>query len=226
MARTAWCSPSQLRSFLQSAGIVDDPPSTEQARLDLQAGIDAAVEWWQRQTGYRPFLADAADSTRGFDLDGSGYISFNAGLVSFTGLTVNASPYTLNQQFRLSPVNAASEGRPYTGIDLIGRFYFRWGWNPSAGASIVQVTGRWGYADVIPADAWLAVEKRAALEVLPQLTALRTGGMRAISFDDFRYEFGGGRGDPSKGGAFAGERTEWEQDCQRALSHYKRIGVA
>ena len=165
---------NDLVTYITGLGVLDDTGVIEDT--EYAAVVEAAAEELERATGYVPFLS-GADSTRYFDppgyqrrgqtLGGGRHLELGMGLVSLTSLYVDYSPssagtlLTANVDYFLEPRNAAAQGKPYEAVDFV---LPQWG-DPRS----VAITGAWGYAATVPADAWRAVLHYAAHLLRPAL---------------------------------------------------------
>lgn len=124
------------------------------ADADIQAAIDAASRAIDSQTGRR-FYADAdANQSRMFWPLNPGFCSIDD-LVTFTSLSYQGDAWTLGTDFYFEPINAAADGRPYTGIRTIARpFIYTLAERASGWAGFdgrITVVGQWGWA-AVPAE--------------------------------------------------------------------------
>ncbi len=181
-----------MGAMLYSAGVLSAPPTTPEALIDMTSALASAVDEWERGTGWVPFLTQAADTTRTYDppgpergpvgiyqgvnnLGGGRRLFLNAGVRSITTLKVGVSltstgtALTLNRDYWLRPQNATAYDRPYTYIEFA---YPQYG-NPQS----ITVLASFGFAVILPDDAWLAILRMAAIEVLPTLELQKFGSL-------------------------------------------------
>jgi len=173
MPKTQWPTPAEVQAHLTLAGawgdISDDLSSV------IQGAIDATVRDFEDQTGWNPFLAAAADSTRYFDAPGpysNGYLGrtgggnkleLDGGLLSVTSLTVDGVTKMEGDDFQL---RSPGGGWPNTKVLFLnGRVYSE----PNG----IVITGKWGFSTEIPANVWEAVRDKAAATMLGPLANLR-----------------------------------------------------
>ena len=192
VTRSLMPTAADLQQSLVSIGMLANPPSDTEKLLDLDSMVNAAVREWERVSGYRPFLANAADVTRVFNppgpneqvgrywvqLRGGGYkLIFDNGLASLTSLytgvsTGNAGTLrTLNTDFYLYPQNATAEGKPYQWAEFTFRL---WGTQQA-----IHITGKWGYGATLREDAWRSILKMAQADALERLIAFRFNGLQS-----------------------------------------------
>lgn len=182
MARTAWPVPADVTAFLTEMGV-------SAGNLNVQDAIDDAIATWDSDTGYRPFLADTADVTRSYTrpaFRGPNLILDNGLTAAPTSVVTNGATLTLNTQYYLKPDNAIVMGIPIEEIEFLVS-----PWTYGSGgdfglvddivAGTVYVTGKWGYATNIPADAWRTVLLGAAARLYTPLWVKQTSGLSKIA---------------------------------------------
>lgn len=119
------------------------------ADADLQLAITTASRAIDEVTGRRFYPDDDASQVRRFLPLSNGYCIIDD-LCQFTSLTFQGDTWTLDQDFYLEPVNASSDGRPWTSIRAISRPFIYTlgdvgpGWAGFDGR--ITVTGMWGWA--------------------------------------------------------------------------------
>lgn len=213
MARAAYPKDADLERFLRGAGLITGAGTTAQALLDLVGAIAAAAEDWETATGYKPFLADAADVTRYYDPDGD-VIFFRGGYVSVTSVTVDVAPgsdgtvLTVNQDYWLDP----RDDLPHK------RLYFS-EWRRGDPQSI-KIIGKRGYQVQIDELVWKAILCRGAELLVPELSAAISKGLVKWKAGDVEKEFGGAS---SFTRALSGEAIAWAKTFGNAALKYKRI---
>lgn len=230
MSHTTLPTVLELGRLLQSAGMVATPPTAEQTIADYATAINAAADEWSRVTGYKPFLADAADVLRKFDppgptirgtrygyraRGGERFVEFaGTGLVSITSMTTGVDSVstgtvrTLGTDFYLYPSEAAAEGIPWTHAEFVLPV---WGSQQS-----VQVLGKWGFSATLPDDAWQAILFMAAVRLAPQLSSLLTGGQSQVKLGNDTFTF-------AAAGPFASTVAEWKHIIACAKANYVRL---
>lgn len=141
------------------------------AAITLDAVIDEAEQRTKRQ-----WIADDEDTTRVYDGTGTAELEVDE-MVSLTGCS--AIGFQENPGFPLADVTLAQGeiGKPRTRIVMSRGGIPAWG--PAgvlspvhtifpAGRQNIQVTGKFGYASIIPADLWDAVCGEAAIRLVRQ----------------------------------------------------------
>lgn len=178
---------ADLTTFLTDSGLTAPSATT------LAQAVNAAVEAWEQSTGYIPFISTGSDTTRYYDPNGTDYIDLRAGVVAVTSVTTGLSPtdttgtvLAVNEDFWLTPTDATERERPHTGI----RFRTR----QRGDARSVKVIGKFGYCltGAFPADAFLAILKKAAAIVLPIINNASTGAAQKVKQRDVEYTYGDG----------------------------------
>lgn len=148
--------------------------SQEQAAI---AASGAAAEF-ERRTGWLPFLADSANSTRTFETtDLSGVLDLGGSVLSVAGVNLGERELTLDRDYWLVRTHA---GRPVT------RLQFLWPHHASLlhkTPADIAVNARWGYTATVPADVWAAIQKYAGVLVLTSLENRQ--GTASITQDGF-----------------------------------------
>jgi len=170
------------------------------AGFDVSSQLAAAVDSWNRRTGYRPFfqtsttpvavLVDPPGPDRAANWGGgSGLLFLPNGLLGLTSLVTQYDPtttpvggdtLTINQDFWLCPGLAPTQvpPEPWTSIKF-GR--------PQRGTpQSIQITGVWGYCqNQVPDDAWLAILNMGVANCLQELVAaIATGPTNFKMLDD------------------------------------------
>lgn len=190
---------SNLEAFLYGAGLISNPQTSEEVWRDYDGAIDAAARKWERETGFTPFEATQADTTvylnpqtrddfrnnqpmGAFAFLGETLLTgdrqmfippqLGTGIVSLTSLTVSSSTQTLNRDYWLEPNNAPLKKRPYT----ILRFLM----SPISSRLQIVMVGKFGFCayDAVPNDVRRAIMQMAAIEMLPEIIASTTGGLK------------------------------------------------
>lgn len=145
-ATTSYVTVEQLKASLTLTGQTF-------ADADIQTAISAAARTIDAQTGRR-FYPDAdAQQTRMFWPLNPGFCLIDD-LSTFTSLNYQGDTWTLGSDFYLEPMNAAADGRPYTGIRTIARPFIYTlaerapGWAGFDGR--ITVVGKWGWATTPP----------------------------------------------------------------------------
>jgi len=184
----------------------------------------AALEW-ERMTGWVPFLQDASATARTFDPPGniqqnrSSYAYYGgarvlnlgaalmdaSALVSITGPN---NPFVINQDFRLAPVNAPSNKRPYSRIEFT---YPQWGT-----FSTFVITAKWGFTNNLPEDVWQAIIRIGAGMAMDDMVQAIDTSFKSVKQGDETFSQ---NDDPNIGMA-------WKAYAQRIASNYEMVTVA
>ncbi len=205
-----------LKEYLGAAGLYSDPPSAIQSLLDLEGALNAAVRRWNDLTHYWPFMSTGdVNETRYFDPPNSHILDLNGGLLQLVAMATEQQ-YDANvndslsagvsqqnlRDFRLKPLNAPAEGKPYT--------YMQVGWYGWGVSGSIAVTGEWGYCTsaTMPAGARRGIMAIAADLLMPQITMQVTrGGLSMIQ-----------RGDETKKWDLSQLAEVWKSDLSSALT--------
>jgi hypothetical protein len=195
-------------SVLAAAGIASES-------VDVATAAAAGRLEVERRCG-RSFLATSG--TRCFAPPvGSSYLDVGDELVSVSGVVYQAEgsageTWTLNTDYWLLPLNAASRSLPYAGLQLTRS------WCAPLQTSLhraIQVSGNWGFASTIPEDAWLGMIYSGLLELLPSYAQSLTGGRTWL--------------DPSSGDStgwgidpLGTERRSWGAYVRQVIGRYRR----
>lgn len=202
MSLTAWPVNTDLLALLPSGVSV----TTGQA----DALIAAAVSEFEERTGYHPFLADSADSSRIFDApdgrSGRTFLDLNAGIISVTTVlcdyyeeTSTGTTLTQYTEFNVWPPDAPNRKKPYTRLTFgiygnqmgsPGYLNFTIDYRNANRSAKVKVTGKWGYAAIIPGDVWTAVLHRATSQAAMGAGAILTGGLLDWKEKDITENYG------------------------------------
>lgn len=185
----AYPTGADVEALLRSASYwPTDALKQDFARLQADIGAAAASEEWERLTGWAPFLAgDIATERTYYDgVDSRGRLDFMGGAVNIESVAregQNAMPVSA---YRAYPENAVSRGQAVTALDFGRHGYYSSGWGSGAYGEII-VLARWGCVDKMPADAWQAIQQKAALIALTQIENLQS--IASISFDGFSKSY-------------------------------------
>lgn len=146
----AYATLAELKAFvgIPTGDTLDDTALT--LALDAASGqVDGYCD--------RTFLADASPTVRWYSVDDTGQlevdpISTTTGLVVATdenGDGTAETTWTINTDFRLEPINAASAGEPWTRLVALGtRWFPKLQYRPG-----VSVTARFGWPGGTPPQA-------------------------------------------------------------------------
>lgn len=175
MSKSAYPTEADLQAFLIAAGISAEAPS------GVGTYASGAAEEWEMKTGYKPFLADSADSTEYFDGPApSCYLDLRGGYVSITSLAtgITATDTTGTVQTVNSDYFPVYSGDTIVGIDFNA---------PLFGKRTIKIVGKRGYSASIPDEVYNAILQKAAADCAPYLTGL--GDLKSIKQGPVEYQF-------------------------------------
>lgn len=200
--RAEWPTSYEVLSFLAAAGFT----------VSAEAGTDqvlAAVDEWERLTGWQPFLGPTDDgdpvlAVRAFDPPEWGdTLPLRGGLLSIEGVTVGVSPTSTGTVLAATGYQGEPVlGQPFTELR------FRTGWHGGPGS--VRIEGWWGYCSTLPHDAYDAVLKRAASLLLAQVMP----ALDSMPVSQGSLKLGGGS---MLGG--------WNTAFENAAARYRRVDL-
>jgi hypothetical protein len=216
VGKAAWPTKTELESYLTSAGV-------GLGTLDTTTAPAAASDLFERACG-RTFLPTAA-RTRYYDppTGARGLLNLQRDLAVLTSVTyqprgASAQALTENTDFFLEPYNRTGDDEPENGPYTHLRFDARWDiWReplPGEYRRAVQVRGQWGYATLIPEDAWWAVLVLGAALLAPAAGNKISGGLLRSRVAGLGYDWG------PRPLAFLKE-THME-DCWAAIRRYRK----
>ena len=217
-----------LIALLQTTTLIGSSLADIDTLFDYAGVLASAVAQWELDTGYVPFIG-AAD-TRLFDPPGpeqgpvgvylglnnvgggrklfvqTGLISINAVTILISAANPTGTVVNVNDDFYLRPQAAPQYGRPYTYLE------FR---VPQYGLpSSIQINGVFGYALQWPDDAWQAVLRKAASELLPEFQLMLHRGVLSIKEQDESVQYAQSPLRPTL--------ELWEAAYQKTLGRYAR----
>lgn len=212
-----WPTASDLEKALKEAGVPLPLSSTSTSALA------EAIERWEAQTGWLPFVALDTATQIEYPLDdhdrGTRLVDLRAGIptgVTAPTLTLDDAALVAGyeEDYQLWPLDAARRGKPYQYVRLS---YHRKG--------LLKVTAKWGFCPTadIPEIAFQAVLAQAALIIAePALAKASTGdatsgrNLQSVEEGDVKLVFG----------TSAAERmaaiTSWQQQWASAVNLLKR----
>jgi len=188
MPRTAYPSDNEIQTFFTSTGL-----TVPSGFVFTGYGEMASAEF-ERRTGRIPFLRNAGDVVRKFDppgyvppgrsyagtRGGGRILYFAAGLCSLTSLVANGTTLTEDTDFRLLPKNAAAINKPYEGVEFFAQLF--------GAASSIVITGKWGYHQNIPEDAFQAMVRIGFLRAVQDIKEKLSLGVIRWKDDDVSEE--------------------------------------
>jgi hypothetical protein len=226
MSHSAYPTSTELSSYLVGTGLVS---STVAATLSLTDKAAAASSGWEEATGWHPFIKDSSDVARRFDPPGPNrghgiwwprggkwVLTLPAGLLTVTSIVTGYSASSTNPQagtaqvveddYWLLPDDAPLKNRPYTQVEFAT---CQWG-----EARSIRITGKWGYCETIPEDAWQAILQYGALLAAPDLAGQLTGGL--LEWTEEAHERYAEK-------PLAHWIDQWQKTFDRAVARYQRI---
>ncbi len=184
---TQWPLASDVEALITGAGFWPaDTAARTAAAAEIDIALVAAVAEFGTITGWQPFLAAGADTTRHFALpDTIGLLRLDAGLVTLTELALDGVDCAVDHDFWLRRSHAAVP-YPYDQVQFAAWVGTTHGLLPP---EPVAITGRWGYAVTLPEDAWNAVRTGGAALTVLNLTTASDGIIRTVAESGFRQIF-------------------------------------
>jgi hypothetical protein len=200
MALTAYPTSAEVSARLTAEGI----------NVPANVGYitEAAISRFESLTGYIPFLGDAAPTSWTYDPPlNTPFMSLDGGFWDVDSIVVDGTTFTLNDDYILLPLNAAGRGRGWDAVE------FRK--HPGTERISVVVTGKRGYAEELPYDAYEAIMSLAiAMSVAPSLQGT-FGAFSRIKQGSVEVE-GGNAEESSKASMYA-------KQFMSVVTKYKRI---
>lgn len=211
-----WPTVSDLIAFLDASGLAVANADLSAMQLDL--AIASAIDAFEADTGFDPFIAAAADSTRYFSPDGTKVIDLRCGLVaSPTSVSVSYDPGSgyagtelTTDDYWLKPDSANGTTKPYTWIECAGV--------PRGLPRSIVIVGKWGYTPNAtgPAeDARYAVLCKASAVIAPQMRKLLGGGVISWREGDTQRQYG-------SAGSIAAAMADWDLGYAPVVRKYRR----
>lgn len=147
---------------------------------DCDLALAAAIEQWEAESGYSPFVASDTATEGRLYVPSSGthtVISLGGGILPTGTITLSLAGEALDSTaYILKPESASRTGKPYTYLKLLTRAV-------EADSGALTLSGRWGYCadDAVPSLVISALVGKAALEVAePLQSASARGGDGAV----------------------------------------------
>lgn len=200
--KAAWPTDTELTDRLEGLGITTLP-----AGVDAQDMIDAAVEAFERATGYSPFL-EGASRTLVYDPPFDYVMDLVGGNTTVTAVELDGVALVSGTDYWTLPPNAAALNQPITGIRFSGIVV--------GAPQSVEVTGAPGYHDEIPTPAWEAVMAMACQYVI----LVKNGYIGALSESTsgtVKMKFGGEEGSTV---------SRLQNVFDTAVARYRKVVVA
>lgn len=180
----------------------EDAGQISLARKAAEIAVRGATTRFLQLVRWEPFLSTGITETRYYrHIDEEGRVQLGDGLLASAALgatvKVLGRAYTLNQNVFLLPENAPRKRKPYTAIQLwpANAGYGGWGGDnmgyPDGPRELrphaIKVTGKWGYCDVWPQDAWEAILSTAGRIALAAVN--QESELSGISEDGFSEQY-------------------------------------
>lgn len=209
--KSAWPTGAEIREYVEQTlqgGVSDGLES-----LDWDAVAGAALDTWETETGFRPFMASATESTRRFDPPAGKRLDLRGGLVVApsevrSGVTSTYAGEVVDSDYYwFIPSDYVEVSRPIEWIEFD---------MPQVGGKrSIAVTGYWGFCanGQIPDGAWLGVLHAGVCVAIPLILRGTAYGMRRLSEGDVSYEF-----DDAREAAYRGVKI--------MASQYRRLWLA
>lgn len=212
MPNLSYPTSSELAAYLEGFGLT--------ATTDTSA---AAVDKWERDTGWSPYLGDGVDAAKSFVIPESpdgGYLPrwatrrmfLRGGLQSVTSMTIDGVELTESEDYGFIPRHGLLIEAPYTDI-----------WLGSAGicGKTLVITGKWGKYLSLPASIKQLILQLGAKLAFPQVEFSSTNGVLSVQTLTSKFVFGSG------GGASTFSRTadSWTKEYQQEVLKEKLIGM-
>jgi hypothetical protein len=213
---------ADVQAMLECAELWPEDAAQAALALDQAEGYaEDSYREFETRTGQTPFLAAEEDSTQSYTFVdeaqiltslAGGVLVLDSGLLSLTSCTLNGEPLDLGTGVLLRPSTAPQRRRPYTNLYLP---FLRHRRITSYRRLTIAVTGRWGFCTQMPADAFNAILRFAAVQMLSVINTEQD--TISLSQDAF-----------SKGWDMVGTITtkdllqEWPRRFDRTVERYKR----
>lgn len=235
MADSSYPGAADLVSFLISGGLLPVSPSALQQFIDTELVMERAIEEWERETRYTPFLADTADQTiyysptdiefppNDYPLLDLAKAGGPGGIVSVTSLKVavtstsTGTTLSLTQDYALRPRNAPLKEKPYTYIQFT-RTPFAGVWPLGSVADSIVLTAKRGYWPTLNPIAKHSILARAAELIVPVVAAQKQDGAVQWREGDVQRQHG-------PGGPYSAQMAQWGAQFQSGVRKHKRLEI-
>jgi len=162
------------------------------ASADLWTPIKRAVAWFQKETGYLPFLGkqqvryfDPPGGASGFigrPMGGGRKIFLDNGLLSINSVAIGGSVKINGTDYWLRPNNNDAKGLPFEWIEFLVPIY--------GSAQSIAIDGVWGRMVYPDYEVWQGVLDYAAVLAAPEIISLKTKGFIRWTDGDTSEEYG------------------------------------
>lgn len=196
-----------LERFLIASGMLALSPSVREKYLDLDLAVDAAYEDFQRDTKIKPFLAESTNSTKYYQANGP-YVQIHP----YTAITsiYDRGSFETTSESKTADTDFRFVYDEDTIIAVELNYY---------NAGQIGITGRRGWSDDLPANAFEAIQQKAGIRLQPKIAAAIHDGAIEWTEGDVRDKHG-------SMGAFSSTVTSWEKDYWEVVNRYKQTKVA
>jgi len=205
MPQDAYPIEADVASFFTDQGIT--------APTGLDKYLAAAIARFEKETGYKPFLGAAEETTVLFDAPAwDGVLDLRGGFWDISAITTSNYPgltartIDLDTEVQLLPLEADGTELGYNEI----RFLVRVVELPGS----VRITGKRGYAEKLPDDAWQAIIEGAAA-----MAFLKTVGTGAVK----REEIGTHKVEYDLTTAWNNKHESWSDTFDGTIARYRRV---
>jgi hypothetical protein len=141
-----------------------------------------------------------------------GFVEITSVTVAKTYANTTGNAQVSGRDYQLKPANAPNKGKPFT--YLMSKLY-----EFDDGEASIEIVGRAGYSDTVPADAWEAVMRCILAMLLPSIQATATGGASSIKQGPVEWKF-------DTGNTSSQAQSYFEKYEQDVLSTYSLLKVA
>ena len=212
MAKTSYPSAKNLKDFLLVSELKIKDESI------LENALAGAISYWEKSTGWRPFLASKHTSVQKYAFPrncgwssrgGVRILELDNGLVELKKITISGSKKDLTEtaDFSLMPFNATANNRPYEWIEFHSGL--------CSPGEFLEIEGKWGYQKQVPSEVWNAIIKLAACDCLELHTPSSAGKLVSWSEGDVSEKY-----HPSSIDQLL---EHWKKDTQQLMKKYQRF---
>lgn len=198
-----------LERFLIASGMIGLTPSVREQYLDLTLAIDAAYKDFQRDTKISPFFAETSDSTKYYSINGP-YVQLHP-YHSITSVYMGRKHETTSEaKTAVTDYEFVYDEETIVGLEL-GSYYYDGG--------KIGITGKRGWSDDFPADAFQAILAQASgVHLQPSISAAIHSGAIKWQEGDVSEQYGAM-------GAYSASVDKWASTYMNTVNRYKRVQV-
>lgn len=198
---------SDLQAYLISSGCIE---ANSNESLDYDGFVNAAIEAWEKDSGYFPFLSTES-TTRTFNAPQGNTLDIGA-VVDIDAITISGVTQTLDTDFSLSPSNAIAKNKPYT--QVIFRYPLF-----SSTPNCISITGAWGYCTELPSDVRLAILSHASMLALTNVSNA-TGNVTQIKQDDISISYSSAN---AANAHYSSRQMQFKDVYDSAVKRYRQV---